>query len=585
MPPTSRWMRIGHHDPLEVDAVHPLGDGLERVLDLHAEALLDDGAGELTSDRLGAFADDRVDRLRERQARLEATGDDRQGLGQLAVELLDPPRRLEGQVEPGEHGAARPGRARSRSGCRRTAPGRRGRTPIRMPACRSSHSAGLSLRPPASSLRAILSSRSRRTTRWSASADGRLLQVDAFGLRRRRLGATHAVHRVQRELPLHRVAPAATVDDEHAVLQLAALVARRAHARLPLLATLERPRAPARPRAVEPRDTVEPAGQQSARANLAAAFGHARVTASDSKHGDDARRALRAPDRLGRHAAARAGLAAAARRRRGAARDEPAERRQQLPLVARRHAPRRHQAHAGRATREVAFERRAPLQAHLLQVQRHAAGSTTSARTSGSWTFERRGARRSLPAKTGTTATRSGRPTADAHRVRLGPHRQGVRREPQHGRLGRSAPTAGALTKISDHDEGGQLAALVARRQDHRLRRAASANATTRKSGSRPRPAARRRATRARRLDLIPSACAGPKGTRALLRDRRQRRAPPLPRGRSRRQSDAGDEGRARGPRRRHRRRLAPARLRRQRLRAPRRPLRRGPRRLATKRS
>ena len=74
-----------------------------------------------------------------------------------------------------------------------------------MPACRSSHSAGLSLRPPASSLRAILSSRSRRTTRWSARATAGLLEVDAFGLRRRRLGAAHAVHRVELELPLHRV--------------------------------------------------------------------------------------------------------------------------------------------------------------------------------------------------------------------------------------------------------------------------------------------------------------------------------------------------------------------------------------------
>ena len=70
---------------------------------LPAETLFDDGAGEFTGDRLSAFPDDCVDCLGERETRLETTGNDRQSLSQLSIELLDPPGCLERQVEPGKH--------------------------------------------------------------------------------------------------------------------------------------------------------------------------------------------------------------------------------------------------------------------------------------------------------------------------------------------------------------------------------------------------------------------------------------------------------------------------------------------------
>ena len=67
--------------------------------------------------------------------------------------------------------------------------------------------------------------------------------------------------------------------------------------------------------------------------------------------------------------AAHAGVAAAARRRRTAPRDQPAERRHQLPVVARRQPARRRQPQRAERHGEVA-ERRAALQARQLQVQR-----------------------------------------------------------------------------------------------------------------------------------------------------------------------------------------------------------------------
>ena len=86
--------------------------------------------------------------------------------------------------------------------------------------------------------------------------------------------------------------------------------------------------------------------------------------------------------------AAHAGVAAAARRRRGAARHEPAERRLQLPVVARRRPSSSSSAAAGRA---IPRSRRATCGTTSTPTTSSttAAGSTTSARISGSWTSRR----------------------------------------------------------------------------------------------------------------------------------------------------------------------------------------------------
>jgi len=63
----------GHDDPLEVLAVHPVGDAVERVLDLDPEPLLDHRPAEFTADDRVAFLHDGVDCLRQRETGLKRT--------------------------------------------------------------------------------------------------------------------------------------------------------------------------------------------------------------------------------------------------------------------------------------------------------------------------------------------------------------------------------------------------------------------------------------------------------------------------------------------------------------------------------
>src|SRR3954451_1724395 len=58
----------GHHDPVEVLALEPVGHALERSLQRQTEAGLDEDLAELAGDRLGALADDGVDGLGQREA-------------------------------------------------------------------------------------------------------------------------------------------------------------------------------------------------------------------------------------------------------------------------------------------------------------------------------------------------------------------------------------------------------------------------------------------------------------------------------------------------------------------------------------
>ena len=173
--------------------------------------------------------------------------------------------------------------------------------------------------------------------------------------------------------------------------------------------------------------------------------------------------------------AALAGLAALARRRRGAPRDESSERRRQLRVVARRHALRPHEPQ--RAERYAKPpERRAPLQAH------HRTSSTTRGwfddkrATSGSSTSRSGAATQMTSGDDWNDTDPRGRPTATQHRLRLGPHGQGVRREPQHGRLGVSTRTAARSPRSPITTSERQLAALVARRKDDRLRQLGAGN-------------------------------------------------------------------------------------------------------------
>ena len=173
-----------------------------------------------------------------------------------------------------------------------------------------------------------------------------------------------------------------------------------------------------------------------------------------------------------RHAA-HAGLAAAARRRRAAAPDESPERRFQLPVVPRRHPPRRRQPQRAERYREVA-ERCAALQARELQVQRQRLVRRQARAPVG-----RRGRvgpldaadlRRRLERQRSAVVARR-----HEDRVRLGPERQGVRREPGHGRLGDRRERRTADEDLRSH-ERRQLAAVVARRPDDRVHQLGAGN-------------------------------------------------------------------------------------------------------------
>src|SRR4051794_17017762 len=96
----------GHHDPVEVLALEPVGDALERGLEREAESGLDEDLAELTGDRLGALTDDGVDRLRQRETCGQRPGPQLQGLGQSGLELLLPALALETEVHPGADRAA-----------------------------------------------------------------------------------------------------------------------------------------------------------------------------------------------------------------------------------------------------------------------------------------------------------------------------------------------------------------------------------------------------------------------------------------------------------------------------------------------
>ena len=91
LPPTSRWIRIAitTHSKSSLSIRSPIDS--EGVLDLDAEAGLDQRPAELVGDRVGALADDGVDGLGQRQARREAARHQLQGVGELGVERLEPP--------------------------------------------------------------------------------------------------------------------------------------------------------------------------------------------------------------------------------------------------------------------------------------------------------------------------------------------------------------------------------------------------------------------------------------------------------------------------------------------------------------
>ena len=106
---------------------------------------------------------------------------------------------------------------------------------------------------------------------------------------------------------------------------------------------------------------------------------------------------------------------------------KPAERRHQLPVVARRRPPRRRQPQRAERHGEVA-ERRAALQARQLQVQRQRLVRRQARAPVGRRGRVAAARRRSPPATTGTTAIRSGRPTAARSRSsRTGAARRSTR--------------------------------------------------------------------------------------------------------------------------------------------------------------
>src|SRR6478735_3741337 len=94
-----------HHDPVEVLALEPVGDALERRLERQTEAGLDEDLAELAGDRLGALADDGVDGLGQRETRGERARHQLQGLGEGGLELLLAPLAPEPEVPPGTEGA------------------------------------------------------------------------------------------------------------------------------------------------------------------------------------------------------------------------------------------------------------------------------------------------------------------------------------------------------------------------------------------------------------------------------------------------------------------------------------------------
>src|SRR3954454_3314185 len=97
----------GHHDPVEVLALEPVGDALEGGLERQPETGLDEHLAELAGDRLGGLADDGVDRLRQRQTGSQGPGHQLQGVGERRLELLLAALATEAEVQPGSEPAQR----------------------------------------------------------------------------------------------------------------------------------------------------------------------------------------------------------------------------------------------------------------------------------------------------------------------------------------------------------------------------------------------------------------------------------------------------------------------------------------------
>ena len=132
---------------------------VERVLERDAQPGLDQHALELASDRLGALAHDRVDRLGERQAGGERARHQLEGVGQRGVERLAAARLAGSRGRP--TGRRRRGRGRRRPRTRLPPPraARAAPATMKMPTCSSSHSAGFNVAAGPSSRWAIRASR------------------------------------------------------------------------------------------------------------------------------------------------------------------------------------------------------------------------------------------------------------------------------------------------------------------------------------------------------------------------------------------------------------------------------------------
>ncbi len=92
----------GHDHPGEVDALHALGDAVERILKVNAQPRLDQRPIELRGDRRFALANDSVDGLGHRVASGEAASHELQSVREGGHKRLAPLPCLVGQVRPRE---------------------------------------------------------------------------------------------------------------------------------------------------------------------------------------------------------------------------------------------------------------------------------------------------------------------------------------------------------------------------------------------------------------------------------------------------------------------------------------------------